>query len=121
VGAAAVASAFGEAAAEASADGDAGAVDVAAACGWDVAATADYGAKSVASRAAVVVTVEEVGGKEAAVAVGSSLLLGVVLVGAEAVVDDVVLFVDAALHLGLLAASEHGECGGGEEWGGDLG
>jgi hypothetical protein len=43
------------------------------------------------------------------------------LIGAEAIVDDLIVFVDAALHLGLAAAGEDGECGGGEEWGGDLG
>jgi hypothetical protein len=118
--AAAVASAFGEAGAEASADGYAGAVCVASTTDGSVATTADYRAEAVSAPAAVVVAVEEIGGKEAAVAVGPSLLLGVLLVGAEAVIDDVVLFVDAALHLGLLTAGEHGERGGCEEWRGDL-
>jgi hypothetical protein len=45
-------------------------------------------------------------------------LLG--LIGAEAVVDDLVVFIDAALHLGLAAAGEHGESGCGQERGGDL-
>jgi hypothetical protein len=42
------------------------------------------------------------------------LLLDALLVGetgAELVVDDVILLVDAALHLGLAAAVEEGECG----------
>jgi hypothetical protein len=48
-----------------------------------------------------------------------ALLVGEI--GAELVVDDAILLVDAPLHLGLAAAGEDGECGGGEEWGGDLG
>jgi len=32
-------------------------------------------------------------------------------IGAELVVDDAILFIDAALHLGLAAAGEEGECG----------
>jgi hypothetical protein len=58
--------------------------------------------------------------EEAAVSVGALLgLVGLVL--AEAVVDDFVVLVDAALHLGAAAAGEEREGGGGEEWGGDLG
>ena len=117
-----MAAAFGEGAAEASAGGDAGAVDVAA--GWvrGVGASADYAAEAEASPSAVVVAVGDDDGDEAAVAVGALLLRALLVreVGAELVVDDVVLFVDAALHLGLLAAGEDGERGCGEEWGGDL-
>jgi hypothetical protein len=117
-----VAAAFGEAAAEASASGDAGAGGVTAAGGRGVAASADYAAEAVASPAAVVVAVRDEEWEETAVAVGA--LLDTLLVGeisAELVVDYVVLFVDATLHLGLAAAGEHGECGCGKEWCGDLG
>jgi hypothetical protein len=48
-----------------------------------------------------------------------ALLVG--KIGAELVVDDAILLVDAALHLGLAAAGEDGKCSGGEEWRGDLG
>jgi hypothetical protein len=43
------------------------------------------------------------------------------LIGAKAIVDDLVVLVDAALHLGAAAAGEKGEGCGGQEWGGDLG
>jgi hypothetical protein len=43
------------------------------------------------------------------------------LVVAEAVVDDVVVLVDAALHLGAAAAGEEREGGCGQERRGDLG
>ncbi len=43
------------------------------------------------------------------------------LVGAEAVVDDVVVLVDATLHLGLAAAREEGEGCRSKERCGDLG
>ena len=69
------------------------------------------------------VAVRDKEGDKAAVAVGTlldSLLIGG-QVGAELVVDDDVMLVDAALHLGLAAAGEHGECGCGKEWCGDLG
>lgn len=117
-----MAAAFGEAAAEAAAGGDAGAGGVAATGCGRVAASADYAAETVASPAAVVVVVGDEEGEEAAVAVGTlldALLVGEI--GAELVVDDAILLVDAPLHLGLAAAGEDGECGGGEEWGGDLG
>jgi hypothetical protein len=56
------------------------------------------------------------------VAVGLALLILVGgEVGAVAVVDDYVVLVDAALHLGLAAAGVEGEGGGCEEWSGDLG
>jgi hypothetical protein len=42
---------------------------------------------------------------------GHRALLRGGLVGAEAVVDHFVVFIDAALHFGLAAAVEHGECG----------
>jgi hypothetical protein len=115
-----VAAAFGEAAAEASAGRDAGTGGVASASGGGVAASADDAAETVPSPAAVIVVVRDQEGEEASVPVGA-LLGGGGLVGAEAVVDYVVLLVDAALHLGLAAAGEEGECGCGEEWGGDLG
>jgi hypothetical protein len=47
------------------------------------------------------------------------LLVGLVL--AETVIDDVVVLVDAALHVGFAAAGEEGERGCSEERGGDLG
>ena len=49
------------------------------------------------------------------------LLLGAGLVGAEQVIDNLVIFVDATLHLGLMAAGEQGEGGGSEKRCGDLG
>jgi hypothetical protein len=49
------------------------------------------------------------------------ILLGVGLVLAEVIVDDVIVLVDAALHLGPAAASEEGESGCGKERGGDVG
>jgi hypothetical protein len=119
----AVASALGEAAAEAASDGDAGAVGVAATGYRGVASTADYAAESVASPAAVVVAVGDEDGEEATVAVGALLLEALLIrreVGAEFVVYDVIVLVDAALHLGLAAAGEEGECGCGQEWGGDV-
>ena len=115
----AVAAARGEAPAEASAGGYAGAGGVAATGCRGVSASPNYAAEAVTSPAAVVVAVGEDDGDESAVAVGALLREG--LGGAEVVVDYVVLLVDAALHLGLAAAGEEGECGGGEEWGCDLG
>jgi hypothetical protein len=112
--AAGVAAAFGEGAAEASAGG------VAAARCWRVRAAADLATESVAAPSSVVIVVGEEEREEAPVAVGALLgLVGLVL--AEAVVDDVVVLVDAALHLGTAAAGEKRECGGGQEWCGDLG
>jgi hypothetical protein len=109
-----VAAAFGEGAAEAAACG------VAAAWSWRVRAAADLAADAVAAPSSVVIVVGEEEREEAAVAVGALLgLVGLVL--AEAVVDDVVVLVDAALHLGTAAAGEEGEGGGGQEWRGDLG
>ena len=110
-----MAAAFREGAAEASAGGSGG---VAAAGHGGEGSSADGAAEAVASPAAVVVVVGDEDGDEAAVAVG--VLLGLGLVGAEAVVYDFVVLVDAALHLWLAAAGEHGESCGGEEWGGDL-
>ena len=43
------------------------------------------------------------------------------LVGTEFVVDDLIVLVDTALHLGLVAAGEEGQGSGGEKRGGDLG
>jgi hypothetical protein len=117
--AAAVAAAFGEGTAEATSCSDAGAGGVAASGCGGVAASADCAAEAVASPAAVVVAVGNEEREEAAVAVGTLLCGG--LVGAEAVVDYVILFVDAALHLRFAAASEERECGRGKEWSGDLG
>ncbi len=85
--AAAVASALGEAAAESSSDGDAGAVGVAATGDRGVASSADYAAEAVASPAAVVVAVGDEDGEEATVAVGALLLEALLIrreVGAEA-------------------------------------
>ena len=118
-----MAAALGEAAAEASACGYAGTGGIAATGCRGVTASANYAAKAIAPPAAVIVAIGDDDGDESAVAVGA-LLLGALLVreiGAEAVIDYVVLFVDAPLHLGLAAAGEEGECGCGEEWGGDLG
>ena len=111
--------AFGEAAAEASAGSYAGAGGIAATGCRGVTASANDAAEAVASPAAIVVTVGDDDGDESAVPVGS--LLGGGLVGAEVVIDYVVLFVHAALHLGLATAGEDGEGGCGEEWSGDLG
>jgi len=98
-----MAAAFGEGAAETAAAG------VAAAWRWGVGAAADLAAEGVASPSAVVIVIGEEG-NVAAVAVGSLLgLVGLVL--AEAVVDDVVVLVDAALHLGAAAPGEKGEGG----------
>jgi hypothetical protein len=109
-----VAAAFGEGAAEASAGG------VAAARCWRVRAAADLAAESVAAPSSVVIVVGDEEREEAAVAVGALLgLVGLVL--AEAVVDYVVMLVDAALHLGTAAAGEEREGGCGQEWCGDLG
>jgi hypothetical protein len=109
-----VAAAFGEGAAEASAGG------VAAAWSWRVGAAADLAADAVAAPSSVVIVVGDEEREEAAVAVGALLgLVGLVL--AEAVVDYVVMLVDAALHLGTAAAGEKRECGCGQEWCGDLG
>jgi hypothetical protein len=122
--AAGVAAVVGEGFPEASAGGYTGAVGVAASCDGSVSTTADDAAEAVAAPSAVVVAVGEEDGDEAAVTVGALLLDALLVgweVGAELVVDDVVLFVDAALHLGFLAAGEEGESGCGEEWGGDLG
>jgi hypothetical protein len=117
-----VTAAFGEAAAEAAAGGDAGAGGVAATGCRRVAASADYAAEAVASPAAVVVAVGDEEGEEAAVTVGTLLLYSLLrLIGAEAIVDDLVVLVDAALHLGAAAAGEEGEGCGGQEWSGDLG
>src|SRR5882757_10473641 len=105
-----MAAAFGEAAAEAAAGRDAGAGRVAAAGCRRVAASADYAAEAVASPAAIVVVVRDEEGQEAAVAVRAlldALLVG--KIGAELVVDDAILLVNAALHLGLAAAGEDGE------------
>jgi hypothetical protein len=61
-------------------------------------------------------------GNEPAVSVGVLLLDSLLrLIGAEAIVDDLVVLVDATLHLGAAAAGEEGEGCGGYEWGGDLG
>ena len=114
-----MAAALGETAAKASAGGYAGAGGVTATGCRGVTASANYTAEAVASPAAVVVAVGDDDGDEAAVAVGA--LLGDGLVGAEAVVYYVILFVDAALHLGFAAAGEEREGGCGQEWGGDLG
>jgi hypothetical protein len=123
VGSAAFATATAEDAAEASAYGDAGAVGVAAAGDRSIAATSDYAAEAVASPAAVVVAVGEDDGNKTAVAVGALRLGGLLSgkVSAEFVVDDFVVFVDAALHLGLAASGEEGERGCCEDWGGNLG
>ena len=52
----------------------------------------------------------------------AALPLGVArLIGAEAVVDDLVVFVDAALGLRALAGGKEGEGGGGEKRGDDVG
>jgi hypothetical protein len=122
--AAAVASAFREAATEATSDGDAGAVSVAATGDRSVSSAAGYAAESVASPAAVVVVIGDEDWEEAAMAIGA-LLLDALLVrreaGAEFVVYDVVVLVDATLHLGFPAPCEHGESGCCEEWGCDLG
>jgi hypothetical protein len=102
-----------EGAAEASAAGDAGAIGVAATGDRSVSSAAGYAAETIASPAAVVVAVGDEDWEEAAVAIGSllyPLLIGGEI-GAEAVVDDMVVLVDAALHLGLSAAGEHGEGG----------
>src|SRR5436309_2852465 len=108
-----VAAAFGERADEAAAGG------VAATGRGGVGAAAGLAADGVAAPSAVVVVIGEEG-DEAAVAIGS--LLGLAgLVFAEAVVDYVVVLVNAALHFGAAAAGEEGEGGCGEEWGGDLG
>jgi hypothetical protein len=114
-----VTTAFGEAASEASASGNAGAGGVAAAGCGGVAASADYTAEAVASPTAVVVVVRDEEREETSVTVRALLRGG--LVGAEAVVDYVVLLVDAPLHLWLATAGEHGECGCGKEGCGDLG
>ena len=113
--AAAVASTVGEDAAKASADGYAGAVGVAATGDWSIAATTHYAAEAIATPTTIVVAIGNEDGEEAAVAIGSLLLLYALLVsgkvGAELIVDDMVLFIDAALHLGFLAAGEHREGG----------
>jgi hypothetical protein len=122
--AATVAAAFGERAAEASADRHTGAIGVAAASDRSVAATADQAAEAITAPSAIVVVVGDDDWEETAVAVRSLLLNALLVgwkVGAEAVVDDLVVLVDAALHLGFLAASEHRECGCGEKWSGDVG
>src|SRR5260370_26441344 len=101
--AAGVAAALGEGAAESAAAG------VAAAWRWGVRAAADLAADGVAAPSAVVIVVGEEG-NVAAVAVGSLLgLAGLVL--AQAVVDYVIVLVDAALHLGAATAGEEGEGG----------
>jgi hypothetical protein len=108
-------SAFGEGAAEAAAEGSAGPGCVAAAEGWGGATTADYAADGVSSPASVVVVVGEKNGIGGA---GYGMLVGLAV--AEAVVDDVVVFIDATLHLGL-AAGEEGQGGGCEQRCGNLG
>jgi hypothetical protein len=118
-GTAAVAAAFGEGAAEAASCGDAGAGGVTVTGCGSVTASADYAAEAEAAPSPVIVAVRNDDGEEAAVAVGALLRGG--LVGAEAVVDYVILLVDAALHLGFAAAGEERECGRGKEWSGDLG
>ncbi len=107
-----MAAAFREGAAEAAAAGiaDPGCCHVRAA--------ANRGAQAVPAPSAVVVAVGE-DGDETAVAVGSLLrLVGLVLT--EAVVDDVVVLVDTALHLRFATASKERECRGGEKRCGDL-
>jgi len=122
--AASVCAAGGEGAAEAAAGGRTG---VAVASEWGEGAAGDGGADAAAAEAAVVEVVEGDEGEDAEAVVLALLLhlalLGRVLglVSAELVFDDLVVFVDTALHLLLMAAGEEGEGGGGEEWGGDLG
>ena len=101
-----------EGTAEASAGGDSGAVCVAMTFRWNVAAATNYAAETVASPAAVVVVVERDEGEEAS-ASPRWLLLGLALglISAKAVVDDFVVFVDTALHLGLAATHRHGKGG----------
>ena len=109
-----MAAAFGEGAAEASASG------VASAGSRGEGAAFGVGADAVTSPPSVVIAVWKDDGDKAAVAIWA--LLGLVwLVFAEAVVDDVVVLVNTALHLGRAAAGEDGEGGCREEWGGDLG
>jgi hypothetical protein len=62
------------------------------------------GAQAITAPTAVVVAVQREEGDEATVTVGALLLVGLVL--AETVVYDVVVFVDAALHVGFAAAGE---------------
>ena len=98
-----VAAAFGEGTAEASAG------DVADACAGGEGASADRSSDAVAAEASVVVAIREEG-EEAPVSVRTLLRL-VGLVFAEAVIDDDVVLVDAALHLAAAGEERQGGCG----------
>jgi hypothetical protein len=79
-------------------------------------ASADEGAEGISSPAAVVVVVERNEREEPAVTVGALLLrsAGLRLVGAEAIVDHLVVLVDTTLHLRLTTAGGDGEGDRGE-------
>src|ERR1700679_570101 len=90
----------------------------AAGCGGEGSAVG-VSAWGEAAQAAVIVAVHGDEGDVAAVAVGALLLVRLGL--AEAVVDDVVVLVDTALHVGFAAAGEERQGSRCEEWCSDLG
>ena len=89
------------------------------ASGRSESTAADRAAETVAA-VSTVVPAEGAGIKDPA-GMGGVVVLLDRLIAAEAVGDDYVVFVDAALHLGLATGREHGQGGRGQEGCGDLG